>query len=83
MKEKVTPKCTLCGGPLFKTKSVERSFLTALFFGLAMIIFGVILCITGIGAILGIPLIFIGLFYGSKSKKVLKCKHCGAIFDRK
>lgn len=83
MKEKITPKCQYCGAPMKKTNAVERSFLTAMFWGLSMIIFGIILCFTVAGAIFGIPLIFIGLFYGSKKKKVLKCTGCGALVDRR
>jgi hypothetical protein len=76
------PTCQLCGGAMRK-KTVGRSFIVAAFFGLCFIIIGIILCFTVVGAIFGIPLILIGLFYGSKRRKVLSCVNCGALVDRR
>ncbi|RKY10421.1 MAG: hypothetical protein DRP56_00980 [Planctomycetota bacterium] len=79
--KKQQPTCQLCGG-VMKKKSVGRSFLVAAFFGLCFIVIGILLCLTGVGALFGIPLILIGLFYGSKRRKVLKCVDCGGLIDR-
>jgi hypothetical protein len=66
-----------------KRKSVGRPLLVGLLLGLCFILVGAILCVTGIGALVGIPLIIAGLFKGSRRRKVLACTGCGAVVDRK
>ena len=73
--------CHLCGAPM-KKKTVGRSLVVAVFFGLCFIVIGALLCLTGIGALIGIPLIILGLFSGSRRKKILKCTSCGFAADR-
>ena len=75
------PICHLCGGQMVK-KSIRKTSAVGLGIGIIFIIIGISLTITVIGAILGLPLIIIGLFCGAKSKKVLKCSNCGAAIDR-
>lgn len=79
--EKHNPKCHLCNNRMAK-KRIRKTSAIGLGIGIIFILIGISLTITIIGAILGIPLIVIGLLCGSKSRKVLKCVHCGAVTDR-
>jgi hypothetical protein len=49
---------------------------------LILIAIGISLCFTGIGAILGIPIVFCALFVGGRRRKVWKCRSCGYVFER-
>jgi len=75
------PRCQMCGGGL-KKKTAGRGVLTHVFISLLMIVVGVLLSLTGIGLIVGIPMILIGLFKGSKRQKLLVCRTCGAAVAR-
>lgn len=73
--------CGVCGG-VMKRKRVGTT--TALDVALAIIalLIGISLCLTIIGAILGVPLMLVALFMVSKTKNVWKCRDCGQSFDR-
>lgn len=74
-------KCQQCGGSMLKkTKSSGN----ALGIALALIVFvvGVLLCLTVIGAIIGIPLCILALFIGGKRSKVWQCRQCGYVIPR-
>jgi hypothetical protein len=49
---------------------------------LIVALLGVLLCLTGIGALVGIPMVICALFMGGKRRKVWKCQNCGYVFDR-
>lgn len=71
-------QCHICGGRL-KNKTVSSGNATGLAGALIVLLIGIVLCATGLGAIIGIPLIICALFMGGKRHKVLKCVNCGAI----
>jgi hypothetical protein len=75
------PQCNLCGGLLVK-KVISSGNCSGLLIGLILVIVGLLISLTGIGLILGIPIMILGLFCGGKRRKVLKCAQCGAIVDR-
>ncbi len=71
------PVCQLCGSPM-KKKAEQKTGLALL-----LIIFGIVCCLFVIGAVVGIPLIIIGLYYGSKNKGLWVCTKCGYKVERK
>jgi len=71
------PKCQLCGGGM--KKGTETKTGIALF----LIIVGIFCCLFIIGAIIGVPLIIIGLVFGSMNKSLWVCKKCGYQVERK
>ena len=47
---------------LWKTNTVLYRRFTRLMLGLGMVVAGITLCLTGVGAIIGLPLILVGLW---------------------
>ncbi len=74
-------KCERCGGYMKKTRKVERNCL-GLSIGLLLFVFGLILTFTGVGAVLGIPMILVAFFCGGKVTKVWRCRKCGCVIER-
>ena len=71
-------KCKQCDGEM-GVKTIARHSQG----GAAILLFGgIILCFTGVGAIVGVPLILLGLFFGCGSKKYWVCKQCGTKIER-
>jgi hypothetical protein len=73
--------CQQCGGSMVKKNKSSGNCL-GLCIALAVIGLGIVLCLTGIGAIIGIPLIIGGLFIGGKRSKVWQCKQCAYVIPR-
>jgi len=71
-------RCQACGGELKKGKNATGGAMGCIF-----LIVGVGLCLTGIGALLGIPIILLGLHYGMKREGVWRCSRCNAEIPRK
>jgi hypothetical protein len=49
---------------------------------LIVLVIGVVLCFTIVGAIIGVPLIILALFMGGKRKKVWQCPECKWVAPR-
>jgi hypothetical protein len=49
---------------------------------LVLIVVGIAISLTGIGAIIGIPICICALFIGGKRSKVWQCRRCRAIIAR-
>ena len=65
-----------------KKKTISKGNTTGILLALVVLGIGVALCFTGIGAIIGIPVIILALFMGGKRQKVWLCKNCGYYFER-
>ena len=76
------PKCQLCGNFLYP-KTLGPGFITSLIFNCIMFFGGIVLCFFPLMFIIGIPMILIGVFKQPKRRKVLACRGCGGVFDRK
>lgn len=74
-------ECKQCGGTM-KKKIQSSGNCLGIAIALTLIAVGIALCFTGIGAIIGIPLIICALFVGGKRRKIWKCTKCGYIFER-
>lgn len=75
--EKSDPKCQLCGSKMAK-KFETKTGIALLLIGL-----GIICCLFIVGAIIGVPLIIVGLYYGSVRKGIWACTKCGYKVERK
>lgn len=73
--------CQQCGGEMHQTTKREHSG-TEFVLGVILLLIGIVLCSTCLGAILGVPLIIISLFMGAKTRKVWKCGQCGYFVER-
>ena len=73
--------CQHCGSPM-KRKTLSRGNCGGVALALIVLAIGVGLCFTGIGAIIGLPLILCSLFMGGRRSKVWRCTKCGVILDR-
>ena len=73
--------CQQCNGEMKKTTMSSGNCL-----GIALALFlfccGLALCFTGIGIIVGVPLMIVALFVGGKKSKVWKCTDCGSVINR-
>jgi hypothetical protein len=74
-------QCKQCNGTMAQESKTEGNA-QGLAIGTLWVVGGVILTITGIGAIVGIPLIIYGLFQGGKRKHYWVCSACGYFFER-
>lgn len=70
------PKCPLCTGNMRKGKAHSRGAANR-FSGGMFIIGGALLTITIVGAIIGIPMIILGVILAGKKSNVWKCGSCG------
>ena len=78
-KKPVILKCEKCKGEMMRKRKA-----TGTGPGCILIIIGAaLLFLFPIGSIIGILLIFVGLYYGSKAKGLWVCKKCGYQFERK
>jgi DNA-directed RNA polymerase subunit RPC12/RpoP len=77
-----TIECPQCGG-VMKRKTISEGNFKGLLLALVLLGAGIALSLTGIGALVGIPLILFALFTGGKRKKGWKCKNCGYFFEAK
>jgi len=75
-------ECKQCSGEMKKETISEGNF-RGILFALILLGTGIVITLTGIGAIIGVPLILLALFTGGKRKKVWKCKSCGYFFETK
>lgn len=73
--------CHQCGGKM-KKKVQSSGNCSGIALALVLIAVGLALCATGIGALLGVPIIICALFVGGKRKKIWKCTKCGYLFER-
>ena len=71
------PMCHLCHAPLAK-KTITTGNASGLALGFICLGAGICLCVTGVGIIIGVPLIICALFMGGKRQKFLCCPNCGA-----
>jgi len=51
--------------------------------GCALLLIGLFLCLTGIGIIIGVPLVLFGLYFGTKREGVWRCSSCKIESPRK
>lgn len=77
-----TIECKQCSGDM-KKQTISEGNLTGILLALILLGAGIVISLTGIGAIVGIPLILLALFTGGKRKKGWKCKNCGYFFEAK
>lgn len=73
-------ECKQCSG-VMKKQTISDGNFKGILFAIILLGAGIILSLTGIGAIVGVPLIILALFTGGKRKKVWKCKSCGYFFE--
>lgn len=74
--------CQQCGGKMKQKKVTVGSHLLTNCLALIFIVIGIIVCLTVVGLIIGIPLILMALFMTPRKKKVWRCVDCRAIVDR-
>lgn len=74
-----TTICHHCGGLMVKRRGPGSAALQL--FGVVVFLFGLALCFTIVGAIIGIPLMLTSLFMGV-GKKVWRCTKCRSIIPR-
>lgn len=73
--------CKQCGGRM--TKSVQSGGnCLGIALALVLVAVGVGLCLTVVGAIVGLPIIICALFVGGRRRKVWKCQKCGCLVER-
>jgi hypothetical protein len=72
--------CSQCGGEMRKGSKGESN-MAVQFLGVIVFIVGLTFSFTGVGAIVGIPLMLAAMFMGYKKKKVMKCGNCGYFFE--
>lgn len=72
-----TAKCHLCGSSLVKT-TISKGNASGIALALVVLFIGILILLTGWGAIIGIPLCICALFMGGRRIKVLRCPKCGA-----
>ena len=70
--------CRDCGGPLRKGRKA-----TGTASGCLMIVLGLVLCLTGVGLIFGIPILLVGIYLGSKAEGFFQCRSCHQKFPRR
>lgn len=73
------PNCQACGGA---TKKHRKADATSNGLGCLFLVVGVILCLTGIGAVVGVPVLVIGVWMGCKATNYWKCRECGTLSER-
>lgn len=76
------PRCNLCGAPMKRSK-YSTGNAAGIAGAIIVLLIGIALTMTIIGAIAGIPLIICALFMGGKTQKVWKCKSCKHIEKRR
>ena len=74
--------CKTCEQGIMVKTTASTGNIVGLILALIVLITGITLTVTGVGAIVGVPLILISLFMGGKRRKVWKCKTCKAVIDR-
>lgn len=70
--------CQHCSGEMKKKSKANHSQ----FMALLLLLFGLIASLTGVGLVIGIPMILIGLYMGVATKKIWMCKNCGSVIER-
>jgi predicted membrane protein len=69
------PVCIHCQAPMFPTKRRESNIAMQIL-GIAVFFLGVLLCFSLMGALVGIPLIFLSARMGFKKYPVMQCSCC-------
>ncbi len=72
------PACLHCGSRM-KKASVSSGNAGGIALALIVFTIGVILSLTVVGAIIGVPLCVVALFMGGKKKRVWRCVNCKSI----
>ncbi len=72
------PFCQTCGSPTLPKRRAKHSQLTAVGLFLA----GIAISCTGVGLIIGVPMIFVGLYLGAVVEKTWHCPRCGTAMPR-
>ena len=73
--------CRNCNGTMRK-KTITEGRGTNIIMALIFIVIGVLLCMTVIGAIVGIPIIILSIFKQPRRRHVWRCNTCGSIIER-
>lgn len=73
-----SPICAACGSAMKKSSEGKSGGM-----GCLLLVIGILLCFTFVGAIIGIPLIIYALHVGSKRRGLWVCKKCGHQIERK
>lgn len=74
-------ECRQCGGVMRKA-TLSSGNCAGLLLALVVIGIGLFISTTGVGAIIGVPMMLLGLFIGGKRRRVWKCRRCGCVLDR-
>lgn len=70
------PSCSACGGDMKKARKDKSGC------GCFLFLVGGILCLTGIGLIIGIPIILVAMYFLVTPKGVWRCRECGSEIPR-
>ena len=70
--------CKQCDGVMTTKRVAKHSQFAALLF----IIVGIILCCTFVGALIGVPLILVGLYFGIGINTFWVCRNCGTRVEK-
>jgi ssDNA-binding Zn-finger/Zn-ribbon topoisomerase 1 len=73
-------KCPLCGTELIY-KNISKGNAQGIVMALIVLFLGIGISLTGIGAIIGIPLCIYALGMGGKRSKVLFCPNCKSVHE--
>ena len=72
--------CPACGGTM--GRGTLKAPLNERIMALAFMLMGLGLCLTCIGAIVGVPFLAVAGKYAGKARKVWRCPSCGHTIDR-
>lgn len=72
--------CKQCGDEMQRSSKAETNMALQLL-GVVVFLIGLAISFSGIGVIIGVPLMLAALFMGYKKKKVMKCGGCGYFFE--
>lgn len=75
------PICQYCRGALVPS-TISSGNASGIALALIVLVIGVALCFTLLGALVGIPLIIASLFMGGKRTRVWMCPRCRVAINR-
>jgi hypothetical protein len=77
----MNPNCSLCGTPMKKAARSTRGAANKLS-GNMFILGGALLTLTCVGAIIGVPLMILGVLQAGRDQKIWLCPNCRHAVDR-
>lgn len=72
--------CKQCGAKMKKTKKAESNYALQVV-GVILFIVGVVVTFSGVGVLIGLPLMVASLFLGYSKKKVMACESCSYFYE--